>query len=178
MVRRALFALLLASFTAPAAAQDLKSGDVARQLTQLLDLKKLDTIAVADKQNPGTYIAAMYFPGTQLLVVSAKYSAPAMLTELLARKDFRGVYVELSSASIQSSKLFVMDAYANGLLPKPSGDQPADSIDRGGTLSTFDGGWKKAKITEADYMKTYGDADAAYSQLLQLLVAHLKTSGT
>lgn len=178
MVRRAVFALLLSSFTLPAGAQDLKSGDVARQLTQLLDSKKLDTVAVADQQNPGTYIAAMYFPGTQLLVVSAKYSAPAMLTELLARKDFRGVYVELSSASIQSSKLFVMDAYANGLMPKPSGDQPADSIDRGGTLSTFDGGWKKAKVTEADYMKTYGDADAAYTQLLQLLVNHLKTSGT
>jgi hypothetical protein len=178
MVRRALFAVLLASFAVPAGAQDLKSGDVARQLTQLLDSKKLDTIAVADSKNPGTYVAAMYFPGTQLLVVSAKYSAPEMLTELLARKDFRGVYVELSSASIQSSKLFVMDAYANGLMPKPSGEQPADSIDRGGTVSTFDGGWKKAKISEADYMKSFGDADAAYTQLLQLLVNQLKPSGT
>jgi len=178
MVRRALFALLLASFTVPAAAQDLKSGDVARQLTQLLDSKKIDTIAVADAQNPGTYVAAMYFPGTQLLVVSAQYSAPAMLTELLARKDFRGVYVELSSASVPSSKVFVMDAYANGLLPKPSGDQPADSIDRGGTISTFDGGWKKAKIAEADYLKSFGDADASYTHLLQLLVNHLKASGT
>jgi len=178
MVRRALFALLVASFTVPAAAQDPKSGEVAKQLTQLLDSKKLDTIAVADSQNPGTYIAAMYFPGTQLLVVSAKYSAPAMLTELLARKDFRGVYVELSSASVQSSKVFIMDAYANGLLPKPSGDQPADSIDRGGTISTFDGGWKKAKIAEADYLKSFGDAEASYTHLLQLLVTHLKASGT
>ena len=178
MVRGALFGLLLASFTVPAAAQDLKSGDVARQLTQLLETKKLDTFAVADSNNPGTYIAAMHIPGAQLLVVSAKYAAPAMLTELLARKDFRGVYVELSSASIQSSKVLVMDAYANGLTPKPAGDQPADSIDRAGTLSTFDGGWKKAKITEADYMKSFGDADAAYVQLLQLLVAQLKTSGT
>jgi hypothetical protein len=178
MVRRALFALLVASFTVPAAAQDVKSGEVAKQLTQLLDSKKLDTIAVADSQNPGTYIAAMYFPGTQLLVVSAKYSAPAMLTELLARKDFRGVYVELSSASVQSSKVFIMDAYANGLLPKPSGDQPADSIDRGGTISTFDGGWKKAKMAEADYLKSFGDAEASYTHLLQLLVTHLKASGT
>jgi hypothetical protein len=71
-----------------------------------------------------------------------------------------------------------MDAYANGLLPKPSGDQPADSIDRGGTLSTFDGGWKKAKVTEADYMKSFGEADAAYTRLLQMLVNHLKSAGT
>jgi hypothetical protein len=178
MVRRALAVLLLASCSVPAAAQELKSSDLAKQLTQLLDSRKLADVAVADTQNPGTYVAALYFPGTQLLVVSAQYSAPQMLTELLARKDFKGVYVELTSASVPASKLFVMDAYANGLLPKPSGDQPADSIDRGGTLSTFDGAWKKAKVTEADYMKSFGEADAAYTRLLQLLVNHLKSSGT
>ena len=175
---RVLFALLLASLAVPAAAQDLRSGEVVKQLTQLLDSKKLDTIAVADAKNPGTFIAAMYIPGTQLLVVSAKYAAPAMLTELVARKDFKGVYIELSSASVPSSKLLVMDAYANGLLHKPTGDQPADSIERGGTVSTFDGGWKKAKIAEADYMKTFGEADAAYIQLLQLLLTQLKSTGT
>lgn len=172
-----LFAVALC-LPAAAGAQDLKSGELARQLTQLLDSKKLDTVASADTQNPGTFIAALYFPGTQLLVVSARYAVPALLTELLARKDFRGVYVELSSASVQSSKLFVMDAYANGLLPKPSGAQPSDSIERAGTQSTFDGGWKKAKISEADYMKSFGEADAAYTQVLQLLINHLKASGT
>ena len=177
---RTLVALSLALLLVPAGAraQDLKSGDLAKQLTQLLDSKKLDSVAAADTQNPGTYVAALYFPGTQLLVVSAKYTAPSLLTELLARKDFRGVYVELTSASVQSSKLFVMDAYANGLLPKPSGDQPPDSVDRGGTLSTFDGAWKKAKIAEADYMKSFGDADAAYTHLLQVLINQLKPSGT
>ena len=178
MVRRALAALLLASCSVPAAAQELKSGDLAKQLTQLLDSRKLADVAVADTENPGTYVAALYFPGTQLLVVSARYAAPQMLTELLARKDFKGVYVELTSASVASSKVFVMDAYANGLLPKPSGDQPPDSVDRGGTLSTFNGGWKKAKVSEADYMKSFGEADAAYTHLLQLLINHLKTSGT
>jgi hypothetical protein len=178
MVRRALAALLLASCSVPAAAQDLKSGDLAKQLTQLLDSRKLADVAVSDAQNPGTYVAALYFPGTQLLVVSAQYTAPQMLNELLARKDFKGVYVELTSASVPASKLFVMDAYANGLLPKPSGEQPADSVDRGGTLSTFDGAWKKAKITEADYMKSFGEADAAYTRLLQMLVNHLKSAGT
>jgi hypothetical protein len=177
---RTLVAFAIGLFLVPAGAraQDLKSTDVAKQLTQLLDSKKLECIATADTQNPGTYIAALYFPGTQLLVVSAQYAAPAMLTELLARKDFRGVYVELSSASVQSSKLFVMDAYANGLLPKPSGDQPSDSIERAGTSSKFDGAWKKAKISEADYMKSFSEADAAYSHILQLLINHLKGSGT
>jgi hypothetical protein len=132
------------------AAQDLKSADLARQLGQLLDARKIDTVAAADGQNPGTFIAAMYFPGTQLLLVSAQYTAPGLLTELLARKDFKGVYVELSSASVQSSKMFVRDAYANGLMLKPSGDQPPDSVDIAGKEAVFNGAWKKAKITEAD----------------------------
>jgi hypothetical protein len=180
MARRTLVALSLALLSVPvaAAAQDLKSGDLARQLTQLLDTKKLDSLAAADAQNPGTFIAALYFPGTQLLVVSAKYSQPSLLTDLLARKDFKGIYVELTSASIQSSKLLVMDAYANGLLPKPASDQPPDSVDRAGTESKFDGAWKKAKVTEADYMKSFGEADAAYTRLLQVLLSQLKTSGT
>ena len=179
MVRCAAVALSLALIAAPvaAAAQDVKSGDLAKQLTQLLDTKKLDSVAAADAGNPGTYIAAVYIPGTQLLVVTAKYTQPSLLTDLIARKDFRGVYVELTSASIQSTKVLVMDAYANGLLPKPSGDQPADSVDRAGTESRFDGAWKKAKITEADYMKNFGDAETAYAHLLQLLVNHLKTIG-
>ena len=54
--------VLCRSFAVPAAAQDVKSGDLAKQLTQLLDSKKLDTIAVADAQNPGTYVAAMLHP--------------------------------------------------------------------------------------------------------------------
>jgi hypothetical protein len=179
MVRRLVLILTLAlGLPGAARAQDPKSSDLARQLTQLLDSKKLDTVAVADATHPGTFIAAMYFPGTQLLVVSAQYSAPALLTELLARKDFRGVYVELSSASVPASRLFVRDAYANGLMVKPSADQPADSVETAGKESTFDGAWKKAKMTEADYLKAFTDADAAYMRALQSLIAHLKSSGT
>lgn len=178
MVRRLVVLTLALCLPAAAGAQDAKSADLARQLTQLLDSKKLDTIAMADAQRPGTFVAAMYFPGTQLLVVSAQYAAPALLTELLARKDFRGVYVELSSASVQSSRVFVRDAYANGLMVKPTGEQPADSVETAGKEATFDGGWKKAKMTEADYLKSYADADAAYTRALQSLITHLKSSGT
>ena len=55
---------------------------------------------------------------------------------------------------------------------------PADSVENGKTQATFDGGWKKAKISEADYMKAFSDADAAYSRMLDILIAQLKTSGT
>ena len=161
-----------------ARAQESKSPDLAKQLALLLDQKKLDCLATKDAQEAGTYHALLYFPGTQLLVVSAKYSAPALLDELLARKDFRGVYVELSSASVPGSKTFVMDAYANGLTVRPVADQPPDSLERAGTQATFDGAWKKAKMSEADYMKSFNEADAAYARVLQLLINQVKGSGT
>jgi hypothetical protein len=178
VTRFALVALTaLACVPAVARAQEVKSPDLVKQLTGLLDQKKIDAIAAPDAQNPGSYMAALYFPGTQLLVVSAKYSAPALLTELLARKEYRQVYAELTSASIPGSKLLVNDVYANGLAIKPSGSQPPDGIE-GAIQATFDGGWKKAKIAEVDYIKSFTDADAAYTRVLQALILQLKTAGT
>ena len=174
----AVLAVVILSAPLAARAQDVKSTESARELTQLLDQKKLDSIAAVDPDAPGTYIGALYFPGTQLLVVSAQYTAPAMMNDLLGRKDYRGAYVELSSASVISSKVFVMDALANGLAFKPSGGAPADSIERANAATVFDGNWKKAKISEADYSKAFADADAAYTRALQILIKQLKSSGT
>jgi hypothetical protein len=180
MVMRLAVVALSALMLSPSAAraQDVRSVELVKQLTGLLDQKKIDAIAAADAQNPGAYIAALYFPGTQLLVVSAKYSAPALLTELLARKDYRAVYAELTSASVPGSKMFVNDVYANGLAIKPAGSNPPDSIESASTQATFDGAWKKAKMAEADYIKAFTDADAAYARVLQTLITQLKTAGT
>ena len=168
-------AALLWSGPARALAQESKSAPLVKQLTQLLDAKKLDSIAAPDSANLGTYVAALYFPGSQLLVVSAKYAAPPLLNEKIAKKDYREVYIDLSSASIAGSKLFVMDTNADGLVAKPGEDQPFDSAERGGQQYTFDGAWKKAKISESDYMKAYEEIDAAYAKALQLLIGQLKS---
>jgi hypothetical protein len=176
---RALAVLFAAVLAVPAAAraQESKSSTLARQLAQLLDAKKLDAIASADAQSPGTYAAALYFPGTQLLVVSGKYSAPSILNDKLSKKEYRDVYVELTGAATAGSKVFVMDTFADGLVAKPKGDAPADSIERDGGTISFDGDYKKAKQTEAQYEKAYDDADAAYAQILQVLIGKLQ-SGT
>jgi hypothetical protein len=171
-----LFAVVLAA-TTTARAQESKSSDLAKQLAQLLDEKKLDAVAAADPQSAGTFAAALYYPGTELLVVSAKYSAPSLLNDKLAKKDFHDVYVDLSSASVAGSKIFVMDMFADGLFAKPKGDTPPDSIERGDTSVTFDGDPKKAKMTDAAYAKAFQEADAAYAQILQLLISKVR-SGT
>jgi hypothetical protein len=180
MGRRILALLTAATFFLPAAVrgQDAKSADLAKQLAQLLDQKKLDSIAGIDAQSAGGFVAALYIPGTQLLVVSAKYSAPELLLDKLKKKDYRDVYVDLSSASVPSSRLLVMDTFADGLVARPAGDAPADSIERAGAGATFDGNWKKAKLTEAEYMKLFGEADSAYAHALEVLIAILKAPGT
>jgi len=181
MVNTCVAAILTAAMlTAPIAspAQEAKSTELVKQLTQLLDQKKLDAIASADSKNLGTYVAALYFAGTQLLVVSGKYAAPPLLNEKIAKKDYRDVYIDLNSASVAGSKVFVMDLNADGLVAKPGENQGTDSIDLAGKTITFDGDWKKAKMSEAEYFKAFADADEAYARALELLIAQLKVLGT
>jgi hypothetical protein len=166
--------LLLTSLASPVWAQDAKSPAAVKELTQLLDAKKLDSIAAADPASPGTYVGALYFPGSQLLVVSAKYAAPPLLNEKIAKKDYREVYIDLSSASVAGSKLFVMDTNADGLAAKP-GDQGFDTVERAGTNIAFDGEWKKSKMSEAEYMKAFTEIDAAYVHALETLINQLKS---
>ena len=161
-----------------AAAQDSKSSAAAKQLGETLDKLKLDSIAAADPTDPSAFVAALYFPGAQLLVVSAKYSAPVLLTAKLAKKDYRDIYIDLSSASIPASKVFIMDQGANGLVRDP-GNEPADSWEQGNKSTSFDGDWKKAKLpSEQEYNKTFADADARYAHMLTLLAAEAKKNGS
>jgi hypothetical protein len=164
----------LAGFSITASAQESKSGPIAKQLVQLLDAAKLEAIASADPATPGGFVAAMYIPGSELLVVSAKYAAPPLLVDRINAKDYQAVYVDLQSASVRGTKLFIQDQGADGLVAKPSGDQAADSCDEDTKSVSFDGDWKKAKITEADYTKAFSDADDRYAKMLSMLVAQVK----
>jgi hypothetical protein len=155
-------------------AQPSKSGPIAKELVQLLDAAKLEAIATPDPSTPGLFVAAMYLPGSELLVVSAKYAAPQLLVDRITAKDYQAVYVDLQSASVRGSKVFIQDQGADGLVAKPSGDQAADSCDEDTKSVSFDGDWKKAKIAEADYTKAFADADDRYAKMLSMLLAQAK----
>jgi hypothetical protein len=172
-----LVSALLAAPNA-ASAQEAKSPELAKQLAQLLDAKKLDAMAAADPQNLGSYTAALYMPSAQLLVVIGKYAAPPLLNEKIGKKDYRDVYIDLNSASTAGSKVFVMDLNADGLVARPGDNAGTDSVEQGGKQIAFDGDWKKAKMSEADYMKAFGQAEAAYAHALELLIAQVKAAGT
>lgn len=159
-------------------AQDSKSAGAAKELGATLDRLKLDSIAAPDPADPGTFVAALYFPGAQLLVVSAKYSAPALLQDKLTKKEYRDIYIDLSSASIAATKVFIMDQAADGLAYKPDDDRPADSWEQANKTTMFDGEWRKAKLSEEDYQKAFGAADTRYAQILTLLAEHAKKAGS
>ncbi len=169
--------LLLASFTAAAVAQEPKSVALAKQLTQLLDAQKLEAIAAKMPGDDETYVAALYFSGSQLLVVAAKYTVPVLLNDKLAKKDYRDVYIDLNSASVPESKCFIVDLGADGLRAKRDEGQGWDSYEQGATKLAFDGDWKKVKMTEDQYTKAFNDADSRYAKMLSALIAQLqKTS--
>jgi hypothetical protein len=166
--------LVLSLNGASAARQETKSAPAVKQLTQVLDAAKLDAIAAADPSEPGRFVAALYIQGSQLLVVSAKYAAPTLLTAKLKTKEFRDIYMDLSSASVAGSKIFIIDQNCDGLASKPEGDAAPDSYEAGTHEVSFDGDWKKAKLTEEAYGKSFSDAEARYTKIVALLTAQAK----
>jgi len=166
--------VILGLLSSGAEAQDSKSAGVAKQLAAALEEAKLDSIAAKDPANPDVFVAALYFAGSQLLVVSAKYSVPPLMQEKLAKKEYREVYIDLTSASVPESKIFVQDLGADGLKAKRGENEPYDIYEPAGKPFAFDSDWKKAKISEDEYMKVFGDADERYAEMLSTLLAHLK----
>jgi hypothetical protein len=174
-MRRRLTALALGTLTVVPgvsfAQQQSKSAPLAVELAHLLDDGKLDSIAA---KSADTYVGALYLPGSQLLVVKAKYTVPARMDNLISQKAYRDAYIDLNSASDLKTKIFVSDLGANGLRSKRENNQPFDTVDLPGKSLVFDGDWDKAKISEAEYMKNYQSSDDEYAQMLQALIAALK----
>lgn len=167
------FGLCLA-LVSSAFAQEPKSASPAKELAQLLAAKKIDSIAARMPDDREQFVGALAFPGT-LMVVWAKTTAPAVVNEKLINKQYKEVYIDLNSASIADSRHFVTDLGPDGLRAKPDTKTgPADSSDTGGKSMRFDGNWKAIKMSEADYMKAYAEADEAYAKVIQVLLDELK----
>lgn len=156
-----------------ASQQESKSAAAAKELAQLLEAAKLDSVASKDPAEKDQYVAALYFTG-QLLVVSARYSAPILLDQKISKKEYRDVYIDLNSAAIANTKVFIEDLNADGLRAKREDDQPFDTIENGALRLALDGDWRRQKLSEADYMKTYGEMDDRYSKMLAILLAQIR----
>jgi hypothetical protein len=159
--------------SAGARAQDAESAQIAKQLSAALDAAKIDSIAAKDPTHPGTYVAALYFSGTQLLVISAQYSAPILLDQKLAKKEYRDIYLDLYGAPMPGTKVFIEDFGADGFKAKPDDNSAPDSYEAGGKRTAFDGDWTAQKISESDYQKAFAAAGSQYGLMLKALLDQL-----
>ena len=168
-----LAASILAALPAAAAAQ---STPVVKQLTTLMGERQLEALAARDPQQPDRYVAALLFPGVQLLLVSAQYPAPAELDAQLSQRNFRDVYSALQQPATAASRVFFLDLGCDGL--KSGGDNVDVMYERGTTQILFDGNWKKQGLSETAYQEKLRTSDQNYTQLLTVLVNALKTTST
>jgi hypothetical protein len=165
--------LMLVCFPSLAIAQVSKSAAIAKELVQVMDGKKLDSIAAKIATPEGTYAAALYFPNVQLLVISGHYSAPQLMEPRLAGKQYRDTYMELSGTVTPDTKLFVQDMGEPGLSAKKQ-DNMYDTWNRAGKIVMFDGDPDKQKMSDADYSKAFAAADEEYARILSALLAEAK----
>jgi hypothetical protein len=155
-----------------ALAQDSQSAARVDELVKMLDTLKLDSIAA--RSGDDQFVGALYFAGSQLLVVSARYSVPQRMAQQLAQKAYRDIYIDLNSASVPETKVFISDLGADGLRARREENQPFDTVDIGGKSYSFDGDWDRAKISEAEYLKTFQTTEQEYLRMIEVLIAELK----
>ena len=168
-------ALVATVAVSPSEAQESKSAALAKELCDILQQRKLDSIAARHPGSSDQFVAALFFPG-QLLLVSARTVSPAVLNEKLVRREFRDVYIDLNSASIPESRVMIADGGADGLRPRREPNQPFDTHDGGGKSVRFDGNWREDRMSEKDYMSIFTQADELYITALTALVNELKKS--
>jgi hypothetical protein len=167
-------ALAVGTATPLAAPQSVgKTQALAKELTSLLQQQKLD--AIAAHMGDDRFAAVLFFPDVQMLAVSARYVAPVLLNEKIITRQYREVYLDLASASVPDSKLFIEDMQGDGLRPRREDNTPFDIVTKG-TAAAFalDGDHRKKKISEDEYLRTYGDFEGSYEKILIALIAQAK----
>lgn len=171
MRRTFIIVLLVGGIVSTARAQPAsRTATLAKQLSVVLSGHHLDAIAAQDPEEPDRFVAALFYPNVQLLVVSARYAAPQLLEAKLSQKQYRDVYLDLSAAAVPNTTVLIQDMNADGLC---SGrNQTADVVrNRDQPPAIFDADWKKQNLSEEEYAQRLSAADELYSHLLEILLA-------
>lgn len=168
--------LLLAGGAASLHAQPpFASADAVRGFVHVLDQYRLDAIAAADPADPGTFVAALYIPGSQLLVVSARHPSAEAVADRIAMRRFREVYLDLQGTPTPRDKFFVQDSRADGILSAFPGSGDVDVLYEDGARRTlFNGDIEGQQLTAAEYDARLAAADARYARLLTLLASAVR----
>jgi hypothetical protein len=164
--------LVCAALGAAPAERSVRSAVLAKQLGAALLEHRLEAIAARDPEAADRFVAALFFPDSQLLVISASYSSPSVLEQKLAQKNYRDVYLDLGTSQFANTSVFVQDMKADGLCHDRN--QTADILYEGGASTIFDGDWKRHGGSQQDYEQRLAAVDERYSRLLELLLTELR----
>ena len=171
MVISSVFAMWAAMLTATQAS----SPDLAAELVRLMNERKITALAASDPADEGRFVAAMV-TGPQLLVIRARYSAPALLRERILKSEYQQIYGDLHSAGDRQGRMFVLDSGADGLkLAKDSSDVSWRNAE---TQTIFNLDWKGQKLREAAYRQTFEEDEKVYAEMLATLLNAAKSATT
>jgi hypothetical protein len=157
--------------------QDLASQSAmpASKLAHLMAARKLEAVAARDADRPNRFVAALYYPGAQFLVLSAEYPAPDQLLQRLNGREFRDAYMDLQGAGAREGKVFITDLRADGLRRTRETNGPFDIVYRDGIqYMAYDGNWSGQKVTEKQYNERFDEDDAQYAHMLRVLIADVQ----
>jgi hypothetical protein len=162
---------------APGGAQS-RSPAAAQELASLLERGGLESIAARVPDSPDTFVAALYVPGQQLILVSGRYAAPSLLREKILRGQYRDAYVDLFSASDRQSRRVIEDLGVDGLQSRPPKNAACDVVTPPGAEPfRFDGEWKRHDLSRDAYMLVFENADASYASMAGVLASALRDRG-
>ena len=163
-----LSAVLVGSVASAPADELAKSREPARKLVQLLEARHLTAAATTDPQVPGRFIAAMYIPGSGLLVVGASTPSVEAVRYRIEQRQYRDVYLDLQSTPTVQGRLFVQDAAADGLTWSADGSDVDVAHEDGARTTLF----TKQRVQGA--AQAYARTDAEYARMLSHLVTTLE----
>lgn len=170
---------LAASVPPASPAQASASPALVEQLVTMMTDRQITSLAAALPGEPERFVAGLLIPGSQLMVISARYAAPTLLQPRLDAGEFRQVYVELHSAGDRAGRVFIEDLAVNGLHRERDGDAPFDITWRDGVTRTlYDGKWKEQGLTRAEYQRRFDEDEKAYVEILNALIAAARTLST
>jgi hypothetical protein len=162
--------LMFVTLRAATGRQQSESSLKAAAVTKLLDAQKLDAVAALEDEQTGRFAAALYYPGAQLLVVSAVHPQPTFAAQRLAERKYRDIYLDLQGAATRKGRFFVLDLGADGLKRTRDGGTGLDqTYTEGANLISYDGDWKSQKLSQAKYEERFQRDDKRYAQILAAL---------
>jgi hypothetical protein len=156
-------------------AESLASTQAAERLVQVLENAGMEAISAPDPQEPGSFVAALYIPGSQLLIVSARHPSSDAVAYRIAAGQHRDVYLDLQGTPTPENKFFVQDANADGIIDARPGSGQVDVLYEDGVRQTlFNRDLRGQQISAAVYDSRLAEADARYARLLTLLASAIE----